>query len=48
MTTIRQWVHNTVRYHPWQSLLLIGVLWVILSLLLSALLDPPQRFVMRE
>lgn len=48
VTTIRQWIRDTVRYHPWQTLLLIGVLWMVLSLLLSPLLDPPQRFIMRE
>lgn len=45
---MRQWILDTIRYHPWQTVLLIWVLWVIVSLLLSPLLDPPQRFIMRE
>lgn len=46
--TMRQWIRDTVRYHPWQTLTLIWVVWVILSLLLSHILDPPQRLIMRE
>jgi hypothetical protein len=46
--TTRQWIRDKVRYHPWQTLLLIWVVWVILSLLLSHVLDPPQRLIKSE